>query len=607
MNHIGIPRMDPDHNLSTDSDTRTANGNHIKCRELTKSRPNSKISPITEKRWSMQELEAAYQSMKGLVPPRRLSETLTEAPSFTSLNDSEELQKLFVGSNADEAADSLSPLNLEGRDSPANSLKLSYRPTSPGSNGQWSERAKYSRHPSPASNFSSVNTSTSEDKYDGSGTTAPTTARSSRTLDKPSHELNLERAFSETSSRKPGSRDLLTTGSVCASDDTGWMTPKTSFQADTRSEHKSTRPYGFHGSIKRPTSSSSLTTSIGSLSQFHTLRSKAEQQSRIGTSEQPPYWYDDRSGSSGLGLRSRPSHPVESSSLRRQYSDQRDISRLSFASTNVPTDGASTLSEAKKADKIDLFLRCTKAEGMLQTLVTQSALEKEALQDALQESRHVIDELRQQRENLLEDLDKAKQAVGRRGSHSQETSRQIAEMVEARDTWQARAQAAERELQTLQQSSNYNDSHAKSLIAQLETRLRVQQEQLASTRAVATSKIYPSPPSLTSPKSRRSPVAYSKLPISANHASLSRSSSSYLPRPQRTSSGSIPAQPAGTDRESRAISTASTLDTDFGDHLPAPTHDGWSGDDSQDASLRLDDHTAQFLQDIDSTEIAVRH
>jgi len=76
-------------------------------------------------------------------------------------------------------------------------------------------------------------------------------------------------------------------------------------------------------------------------------------------------------------------------------------------------------------------------------------------------------------------------------------------------------------------------------------------------------------------------------------------------RTRNTSAGSSTGLPV-LARHGRATSTASSaFETDFGDHLPAAS-DVWPGNDSQDISLRLDEQTAQFLQDIEPNEIVLR-
>lgn len=67
-------------------------------------------------------------------------------------------------------------------------------------------------------------------------------------------------------------------------------------------------------------------------------------------------------------------------------------------------DATNAIHDAKKADKLDLFLRCAKAESAHAALLQQSELEREALLDALQESRTAIAYLREERSALQKAL-----------------------------------------------------------------------------------------------------------------------------------------------------------------------------------------------------------
>ena len=70
----------------------------------------------------------------------------------------------------------------------------------------------------------------------------------------------------------------------------------------------------------------------------------------------------------------------------------------------LPADATNAIHDAKKADKLDLFLRCAKAESAHAALLQQSELEREALLDALQESRTAIAYLREERSALQKAL-----------------------------------------------------------------------------------------------------------------------------------------------------------------------------------------------------------
>jgi len=292
--------------------------------------------------------------------------------------------------------------------------------------------------------------------------------------------------------------------------------------------------------------------------------------------------------------------------MHSNQAHRREDSSNSVATSATAADSTTAWSEAKKADKIDLFLRCTKAEAALSSLTTQAMNEKEALLDALQESRHAVQDLRQQREDLVDEIESMRVTSGRRDP---ETARQIAEIVEARDTWQARAQAAERELESMRQRSKVSEEDSQAKINQLMKQVSTLQEQIAAQAAKQARPLSKSgTPSMPSLASR------SRLPASASSPRLpSSSSKSMLPsrspptniRTRNTSSSSSTGLPV-LSRHGRATSTASSaFETDFGDHLPAAS-DGWSANDSQDVSLRLDEQTAYFLQDIEPNEIVLR-
>jgi len=105
----------------------------------------------------------------------------------------------------------------------------------------------------------------------------------------------------------------------------------------------------------------------------------------------------------------------------------------------------------------------------------------------------------------------------------------------------------------------------------------------------------------TSPGGNPLKISMSPSGLPRSTGSL-KSSVSGLPR-SRQSSGT---NSNGFSPHGRTISNASsTTQTDFGDHLRASS-DGWTLSDSQDASLRLDDSTARFLQDIDSQSVRSR-
>lgn len=218
----------------------------------------------------------------------------------------------------------------------------------------------------------------------------------------------------------------------------------------------------------------------------------------------------------------------------------------------------------------------------------------------------MIDGLRQQNEELISELEHLRRAGNRKPvEQSQEAARRIAEIVEARDDWQARAQAMERDLAVARHTQQKNAMESEASLATMKQEITRLQEQL-------TSRIPKSPPRsiprAASGLPRKSPPSANALKSSNSHSALPRSIGSMkssvngLPRSRHSSgTNSNEFSPHG-----RTISnTSSTVQTDFGDHLPASS-DGWSLGDSQDASLRLDDSTARFLQDIDGPSIRTR-
>lgn len=567
-------------------------------------------------------------------------------PRETDLNSSTE---------GEEAGDALTPLVGRDRYSPSTSPRVPSRDLAPHMSGQFRDRRSprnsfvETRNDSP---YSSGTGSSSYGKSNGSAVhTAPTTARHSQESDVklPFAAPQILRSASDQNERsaKPSSkanwlRRASAEGSSAASsgagsDDTGWVTPKTS-TGDMLNRRRSISPAltatrrGSSGSalehyddaphhtttgypngrrasstrIRRPVSYSSSggTDSVpggqsGRISSYRYTRGPSH------SASQSSLWFDDTPKAIS---KARPGIPMDFRGSTASQPRIREASAYSTSGSTYSLDSLATSSfaEAKRADKIDLFLRCTKAEAALQAITAHSQIEREALLDALQESRAMIDALRQQNEDLIADLEHMRRSDNRKpAQQSQEAARRVAEIVEARDEWQARAQAMERDLAATKQAQQKNAMDSEAAMAAMRKELARLQDQLSA-------RLPKSPPKTAGRASsglpRKSSPGGNSLKNSMSPSGLPRSTStmkssgSGVPR-SRHSSGT---NSNGFSPHGRTTSNASsTVQTDFGDHLPASS-DGWSLGDSQDASLRLDDSTARFLQDIDAPSIRSR-
>ena len=295
-------------------------------------------------------------------------------------------------------------------------------------------------------------------------------------------------------------------------------------------------------------------------------------------------WVD---GQSRAGSRVRPHLPYDFRATNSSTSRLREPS--SSSTFSIETGSSVTLADAKRADRLELFLRCTKAEAAYNALTAQYTIEKAAMLDAIQEYKQNAEALKQANDSLEDELEDTR----RNNSRKQWQSR-IAEVVEARDAWQARAQAAERDLRKVESLNAERDSDARSTIASLQKEVEDLKAQLAIARAGPSS-----PKGSSLPRSR---IA-SRLPSSSSASTLSKvgsglpKASSGLPRSRTVSAGS---SIASNDRHMRSISGASS--TNFGDHLP-PSSDGWSADGSMDLSMHLDEKTDKYLRDLDEESI----
>jgi hypothetical protein len=576
----------------------------------------------------------------------------------------------------DEAGDALTPLVGRNRFSPNTSPRNSTRSLSPqmydaqpsSSSTARSKRNSLveSRADSP---YSAGTGSSSLPKSNGSAAlTAPTTARLSmeevRKTSDSGHTKGapaITRSLSDQQDRTSklvhgvhggwqkrrtsveGSSATTSSASAAGSDDTGWLTPKTSagdpmhihqqqhhqqqhgerrssiWPAITESRRPSTTMDHYddvqHHTFARKGSAARQTkrpVSYSSSGGTDSAPSGAHQQHRSGSfrytngpshsASHSSLWFDDTP--KAANTKSRPSIPSDFRGSAA-HPHRREASSYSTAGSTYSLDSLSTgapsfsFADAKRADKIDLFLRCTKAESALHAITTQSQIEKEALLDALQESRAIIDNLREQNEDLAEQLDYARRSAARKQPDQvQENARRIAEIVEARDEWQARAQAMERDLAATKQTHQQKSEHSEAAHSDLRKEILRLQEML-SARSQTKSPQSKGAAARGSSLPRRSSPGNTTLKTSMSPSGLPRSTNSInknsLPRSRHSSgTNSIGFSPHG-----RTTSNASsTFQTDFGDHLPASS-DNWSLSESQNASLRLDDSTAKFLQDID--------
>lgn len=144
----------------------------------------------------------------------------------------------------------------------------------------------------------------------------------------------------------------------CMSGATHWITPESSICSDRRASMQQQRQQSHH---------------------LH--RSPAQI-----TTPQPLTWFDDT-----------PANDFDSASHKREFSNF----SVATSFTAAESTSNSGWAEAKRSDKIELFLRCSKAEAAYKTLQMQAELEREALLDALAEARRVAAGLKEERDGLL--------------------------------------------------------------------------------------------------------------------------------------------------------------------------------------------------------------
>lgn len=578
------------------------------------------------------------------------------AAAHTDGPQRDEGANLNSSTDREEAGDALTPLvGARDRYSPSTSPRVSPRALSPQTFVQFpsrSPRNSYvdSRAESP---YSSGTASSSRGKSSSAAWTAPTTARHSQESESKllytappilrsvsDQSEKLQKTLGQKGSgwlRRASVEASSAASSGAGSDDTGWVTPKTSAgdamgrrrsvspaltatrRGSSATDHYDETPH--HTTTAQPTarrasstrqrrpvsySSSAGTDSLPGAGQYGRNGSYRYTHGPSHSVSQSSLWFDDTPKAAS---KARPSIPSDFRGNMAAHPHRREASSYSTSGSTYSLDSLATSSfaEAKKADKIDLFLRCTKAESALQAITAHSQIEREALLDALQESRAMIDALRQQNEELLTELDHARRQGARKpAEQSQEAARRVAEIVEARDEWQARAQAMERDLAFTKHTQQKHAVEAEAALATMRDEITRLQKQLTAQAPKSPPKTFPRAAASALP--RRSSQGSNPLKISMSPSGLPRStgalrnSTSGLPR-SRHSSGT---NSNGFSPHGRTISNASsTFQTDFGDHLPAVS-DGWSLGDSQDASLRLDDSTARFLQDIEGQSVRSR-
>lgn len=257
---------------------------------------------------------------------------------------------------------------------------------------------------------------------------------------------------------------------------------------------------------------------------------------------------------------------------------------------SIETRSSVTLADAKRADRLELFLRCTNVEAAYNALLGQYTIEKAAMLDAIHEYKQNGEALKHVNERLEDELD-----VARQNNSRKQWQGRISEIVEARDAWQARAQAAERDLQRAQAAITETENVAQATIATLQKQVQDLKQQLTAAR---------SGPS--SPKSSSLPRAKpgSRLPSSTSASGIAKLSNgvskgaSALPRSRTISGGSSIA--SANDKHGRSMSMTSSKN--YGDHL-LPSSDGWTPDGSMDLSLHLDEKTDKYLRDLDEESV----
>ena len=174
-------------------------------------------------------------------------------------------------------------------------------------------------------------------------------------------------------------------------------------------------------------------------------------------------WFDDTPGRQ-ITYRPRPGLPERFTAHRRDASDS--LGQESQFPSGLDTG---VVSEVRRSDKVQLFLRYSQAKAELDAVRSQSEREREALLDALSESRSVVYDLRAQRDALENRLKKensfSKQLRGVFGEgDSDDHADRLDELIRSRAFWQERAQKTNEELDRTRAALERSDSVASEVI-----------------------------------------------------------------------------------------------------------------------------------------------
>ena len=244
------------------------------------------------------------------------------------------------------------------------------------------------------------------------------------------------------------------------------------------------------------------------------------------------------------------------------------------ASSSGSTVGVVT--ESRRADKMELFLRYSQAKAELDALRAQSEREREALLDALRESRAVVHDLREQRDTLEHRLARERTLARKLSSvfgtedvdgvgEGVDVAARLDELVRTRELWIERAQMAAEELErtrdrlarmetVVQQAHDREaelereNAELRARIAAVEAAARSGTPEGAHDDAEEATLVQPSPAERVNPTNGRV----------ATRAPPARGPRSALP----TASTTPPKRPTGIPRTRNASnnSTASSLD-----------------------------------------------
>ncbi|EGU13003.1 Proteophosphoglycan ppg4 [Rhodotorula toruloides ATCC 204091] len=107
------------------------------------------------------------------------------------------------------------------------------------------------------------------------------------------------------------------------------------------------------------------------------------------------------------------------------------------------------ITSIRNMDKLEVFFKYTAVKAELD----KAELERDALLDALRETRSTLSDVRSQRDNLDAELKREKQLTAlvkqHLGGHPERVQEKLADLVDARQEWEMRARSAEEELDLL--------------------------------------------------------------------------------------------------------------------------------------------------------------